>query len=143
MSLCFYPRPSAQSLELALQALTPQPCRVPETWPDFDTSPTQAPEVQALVPSLKAAHRAECTFTADESCRKGFFGLRAGPAGSTSSRKSRLINRAGILHSLTRSSSWHWSSHKHSYNTPTQQTQRALTYSAGRGGKKKKGHAAR
>lgn len=90
------------------------------------------------MPSLKAAHRAECTFTADEPCRKGFFGLRAGPAGSTSSRKSRLINRAGILHSVTRSSSWHWSSHKHSYNTPTQQTQRALTYSAGRGEKKKK-----
>lgn len=52
-----------------------------------------------------------------------FAGLRAGTAGNTGSQKSRLIDRAGILHSVTHSSSWHWSSHKHSYNTPTQQTQ--------------------
>lgn len=69
--------------------------------------------------SFRHWHRAHLQALTNPAGRGSLAGFRAETAGSTGSHKSRLkINRAGILRSVICSSSWHWSSHKRSYNTP-------------------------
>lgn len=79
---------------------------------------------QEHISTLRAPEANVGTLTPSESCKKGgggegFYLQTVGleQQGSPSSHKSRFINRAGTLHSVTRSSLRHWSNPKCSYST--------------------------